>query len=298
MMNDAIKLSCTYSIFRDVTYVRAGGMDLHLDIYAPAKNFDRISGEIKSSAKKRPTVVFIHGGGWVYSTREESSFQVLPYLNRGWCAVNVEYRLGSDARAPAAVEDVRSAVWWVKRNCAKYGFDPDCIVLTGLSAGAHLALMAGILPSSAGFDTRSPHIINPDDPSLCCNASLPELEVAAIINWAGVTDVCDLIKEPNIRSFALQWMGGQEGANLLAQRVSPLNYVRKGLPPILTLHGDKDVVVPYDHAKRLHAELDRFGVKNHLHTIEGKEHFDFSLDDIGEAYDVIDSFLDECIFRG
>lgn len=64
-----------------------------------------------------------------------------------------------------------------------------------------------------------------------------------------------------------------------------------GLPPILTLHGDSDVVVPYDHATRLHTELDRCGVKNHLHTIQGKEYFDFSIDDMRTTYGVIDVFF-------
>ena len=290
-MNESIKISSEYWMFSNITYLKASGKDLHLDVYTLRKNIDRVAGSIKDSVNKSPTVVFFHGGGWVAGTKEESTLHLLPYLNKGWCAVNVEYRLGPDARAPSAVEDARSAIWWVKRNCEKYGFDSDRIVLTGQSAGGHLALMAGILPSTAGFDTQSPHLIDPSNASLCANASLPDLEVAAIINWAGVTDVCDLIKEPNMRSYALQWLGAMESQHLFAQRLSPINYIRKGLPPILTLHGDRDVVVPFDHAVQLHNKLNLHGVKNQLHAIKGREHLDFSFDDMKSAYKVVEKFL-------
>lgn len=290
-VNDAIKISSTYSILKDITYVRATGIDVTLDAYVPKNNFDRLTGKIKDNVEPLTTVVFFHGGGWIDESKEQSALQLLPYLSKGWCAVNVSYRLGTVARAPAAVEDARSAVWWVKRNCKQYGFDPERIVLTGQSAGGHLALMAGILPSDAGFDTQSPHQNTPENIDSYLNASLPELKVAAIINWAGIIDVSDLIKEPNMRSYALQWLGGDVGAEQLSQRLSPINYIRNGLPPILTLHGDCDAVVPYDHAIQLHTELEHCDVPNQLHTIKGKAHFDFDFEDIVDAHNEIDCFL-------
>ena len=294
-MIEAISISSQYLILKDIIYLRASGIDLTLDVYVPRESIDPITGLIKDATKALPTVVFFHGGGWVAGNKEESALQLLPYLTKGWCVVNVTYRLGPDALAPAAVEDARSAVWWVKRNCAQYGFDADRIILTGQSAGGHLALMAGVLPSDAGFDTQSPHLTNPDNRRFIANASLPNLEVAAIINWAGVSDVNDLVREPNLKSYALQWLGGAPDLESRAKRVSPLNYIREGLPPILTLHGDQDVIVPYDHSVRLHADLDRFNVENQLYTIKGKEHFDFSLDDSLDAYRVIYKFLDDYI---
>ncbi len=92
-------------------------------------------------------------------------------------------------------------------------------------------------------------------------------------------------------SYAGAWLGGQPNANAIAKRVSPLSYVRKGLPPILTLHGDQDQVVPFAQAERLHKALTRRGIPNRLHVIQGKEHFNFSAEDNTAAFRVIDEFL-------
>src|SRR5437868_2905199 len=84
-----------------ITYNRAGNIDLKLDVYTAGPE-----------TVTRPTVIYIHGGGWVHLRKDERMFYVLPYLVRGMNAVNVEYRLANVARAPAAVEDVRCAVKW------------------------------------------------------------------------------------------------------------------------------------------------------------------------------------------
>jgi len=293
MNTELFEIVSNYIVLPDIQYLLADGMDLHLDIYLPRDNVHLDPTDLTklNPIKGLPTVVFFHGGGWVEGSKGGSALQFLPYLSKGFSVVNVQYRLGGHSRAPAAVEDVRSAVWWVKRNAEKYGFDPEKLILTGQSAGGHLALLAGMLPASEGFDSQCPALTAPSDVMNCTNAYLPELQVAAIINWAGVTDVHDLITVPNQRSYALNWLGSSEQRELIAKRVSPLRYVRKGLAPILTLHGDEDVVVPYDHAVRLHESLDRVEVPNQLHTIKGKEHFDFSSDDLKEAYNQIDDFL-------
>jgi len=69
--------------------------------------------------------------------------------------------------------------------------------------------------------------------------------VAAAINWFGITDVADVIDGPNVANLAVTWFGSLPNKDDIARRVSPLTYVRPGLPPILTIHGDKDQLVPY-----------------------------------------------------
>ena len=151
--------------------------------------------------------------------------------------------------------------------------------MTGFSAGGHLALTTGVVPSSAGLDRQCPG----DEP----------LEVAAIVNWYGITDVGDLLDGGNMKSYAVQWMGSMPDRYEIAERVSPLSYVREGLPPVLTIHGDADPTVPYSHAVRLHEALDEAGVSNRLHTVPGGGHGNFSLEQFQVAAEVIRDFLRE-----
>src|SRR5207244_3423379 len=66
------------------------------------------------------------------------------------------------------------------------------------------------------------------------------LKVAAIVNWYGITDVVDLLDGPNQKSYAVAWLSSMPNRNELGKRLSPLEYVRKGQPPVITIHGDAD----------------------------------------------------------
>lgn len=229
-----------------------------------------------NAAAPVPTVIYIHGGGWMGGDKAGAVLELLPYLEMGWAAVNVEYR-GGPATAPAAVEDCRCALRWVIRNAAKYNFDVNKFVVTGESAGSHLALTTGMLSTSSGLDEK-------------CSGT-EELKVAAIINWYGVTDVVDVFEGANQQPFAVQWLSGRPDARELARRVSPLQYVRPGLPPILTIHGDADKVAPYSQAVRLHKALDDAKVPNQLLTIPGGTHGGFKREELIRIYATIREFL-------
>src|ERR1017187_10433961 len=109
------------------------------------------------SKEKRPGVIMFHGGGWIRSTKETMmrSF-CLPYLERGFVVANVEYRVAGVAPAPAAVNDALTAAKWFFDRSAQYHVDPARIVVTGASAGGHLALMVGMTPVSAGLGAAIP----------------------------------------------------------------------------------------------------------------------------------------------
>jgi acetyl esterase/lipase len=198
--------------------------------------------------------------------------------------VNVEYRMASNSLAPAAVEDTRCALRWVFRNAKQWNFDTSKIVLTGHSAGGHLSLITGMLPKGTPLDNA-------------CYGD-EDLKVAAIINWFGITDVNDIIQGPNLKNYGAMWMGSQANASEIARSVSPLTYVRPGLSPILTIHGDKDDVVPYTHATRLKEALDKAKVTNELYTIKGGGHGQFTQAEFVGAYQEIWKFLkDNKIFE-
>ena len=254
-----------------------------------------------------PTVIVIHGGSWLTGTKEQKLLDLLPYLARGWAVVNVEYRLANVALAPGAVEDCRCALYWVLRNAEAYKFDPEKIVVTGHSAGGHLALTTGMLPISAGFDWHCPSIansINSDTYTTPLNQTTTPLnqtrpKVAAIINWYGITDIVNYMETEVVNYMegaeqklrVLRWLGSQRDAEAIAKQVSPLTYVESGLPPILTIHGDADPKVPYSQAVRLHEALTKAGVPNQLITIPQGGHGKFSRQEMIEAYEAIWSFL-------
>ncbi len=255
-----------YWVYPDRVYGSQNGVALKLDIWKP-----------RDSNSPAPTLIYFHGGGWVFGDRTGAVPNVIPYVDMGWNVVNVEYRMAATSLAPAAVEDCRCALRWVIRNAKEYNIDPERLVLSGHSAGGHLALITALLQSDAGLDRNCP--------------GTEPLQVAAVVNWYGITDVADLLDGPNMKDYAVMWLGTQHDRTEVARRVSPLMNVRKGLPPIITIHGDADDVVPYSHALRLRDALDKAGVPNELVTIKGGKHGMFTPEQARFAYGKIRAFL-------
>jgi acetyl esterase/lipase len=276
-----------YTVVANQTYTTQSGTDLKLDVYLPplppgtAPNAPRAL---------TPVVVEIHGGGWVAGTKEGSQLLILPYLQMGFAAVNVEYRMAKTALAPASVEDCRCALRWVLRNAKRFGFDTGKVVITGGSAGGHLALTTGMLPASAGLD-RECAVGGMTAAGWEDAGEQGEMKVAAIVNWFGITDVPAMLEGPESRGYAVQWFGSLPNREEIARRVSPLTYAKAGVPPVITIHGDKDTLVPHAQAERLHAALQKAGVANKLVTVPGGGHGGFTADQDVMAFTAIKEFL-------
>lgn len=275
-----------YQVLPNVTYAIANNYECNLDLWLPLDVDEAV-----------PTVIYIHGGGWVSGKREQYALMFLPFIEMGFAVANVQYRMSHVSPAPSAVQDCRAALRWIKYNADRYGLDEEKLVVFGHSAGAHLALMTGMLESSAGLDWEIPGGSDLDRGEAMQRyyaddaTGKNELEVAAIIGWSGITDVNDLLSGPNRRGYAQVWLGTVPYAEELARRVSPLTYVRSGLPPILLIHGDADPIVPYSHAVRLHEALDEAGVRNLLVTVPGGGHVLFERQEIAKVYWLIRELL-------
>ena len=264
----------------DVVYGEANSVKLRLDVIT-----------IGSQAVPRPTLIYFHGGGWLEGTKESTLLYMLPYLALGMNTVNVEYRMAPESLAPAAVEDSRCALHWVYDHAAQYGFDTSKIVVSGHSAGGHLALMTGLLKPSDGFDNTCRRLSDEWRES-----TIQDVKVAAIVNFFGPTDLVNLVEGPTVRNYAVRWFGGLPNREELAKRVSPVTYVRPGAPPVLTIMGDKDPILPYAQGVELRDALDKAGVPNQLLTIQGGGHgsttpFAWNREQFLQAQEAVVAFL-------
>jgi acetyl esterase/lipase len=268
LLDVAALLATQYRVEPNLVYLTAGGWDGKLDLYLPRR-----------ARAVVPVVLNLHGGGWVSGNKDEIALDVLPYLALGFAVANVDYRLAQQAPAPAAVQDCRCALRWVIRHAPQYGLDAGRIVMVGSSAGAHLALLTALAPASAGFDGLCPG----DEP----------LRVAAVVSFFGVADVAALLAPGKSRDFAAGWIGDRPDRDRVARWVSPLTYVKKGMPKVavLSVHGDADPVVPYEQAQRLHSALDAAGAPNRLYTVHGGRHGDFGGDEVLRATRAVRDFL-------
>lgn len=245
--------------------------------YAPHKEtvLDVYQSKRAASGAKRAGVLVIHGGGWVDGSKE-SIFEILclPYLEKGLVVVNVEYRQAATALAPAAVEDALTAAEWFRNNAARYGVDKNKIIVTGGSAGGHLALMVAMTPKQAKLG--------------------PTGKVAAVVNFYGISDVQDQLEGQNMRSYAVTWLPvSVPDRQELARRVSPITWVRKDLPPVVTVHGDADPVVPYEHGVDLTKALRAAGNIAELIPVPRGGHGNFGPEKLADLYRQIFIFLEK-----
>jgi len=249
-------------VFSNLPYKRVGDRDLKLDVY-----------QRTNIAGPAPTVFYIHGGGWVHGSPVWELRNMLPWMAMGWSVVSIEYRLLGEAPAPAAIQDCRSALRWVAENASKYHFDLTRLVIFGTSAGGELAFMTAMAPPSAEFDGES--------------ADRPLPKAAAIVNFSGAIDVEELLRESPVRGNVADWVAASAD---LARRVSPINYIRPGLPPIFTNNGDKDPIYP--QAVRFHQALTQAGVPNQLYTVRRGGHGGYSHEQNIELFNALRGFLD------
>jgi acetyl esterase/lipase len=280
----AAQLASQYQVASNITYRTASNQQLKMDVYYR-----------RGVTAPQPTLVYIHGGFWVAGAKETAILGLVPWMEMGWNVVNVEYRLGvaSDVStlAPAAVVDCFCAVRFVAGSATAYNVDVTRIVVTGESAGGHLALAMGMIPENAISPSADCAGASPPARGAAGTVLPPMPKIAAVINWFGITDVPDVIEGKNSQPAAVRWFGDLPNKIEIAKKVSPLTYVRAGLPPILTVHGDADPTVPYPEAVKLHQELAKANVPNQLITVPGGRHGNFTADERVKIYTAIREFL-------
>jgi acetyl esterase/lipase len=232
------------SLTKDIEYANVDGVSLRLDAYVP------------DGPGPFAAVIMVHGGGWNSGDKSGGRMKGLmapmdePLSRAGFVWFEINYRLSPKYLYPADIDDVESAIRWVKAHADEYHVDPSRIALAGESAGGHLVDLAGV---RADKSTR----------------------VAAVVSFYGPSDlVAQAIKEGpggNARKlFGITQVDDQTKPILWA--ASPAAYVRPGLPPFLLVHGDADPRVPYQQDIAFRAKLLAAGVPCELITIPGGTH--------------------------
>ena len=215
-----------------------------------------------------PCIVYVHGGGWQLGNKDEVDYLLREMAVKGYVVVSVGYRLTPQYAWPAQIEDVRCAVRYLRANAEKLGILPDKLGAMGHSAGGHLALLLGLMDGAGPFSTSGG------------NAG-PSSKVQAVANHFGPTDfrVWQLgplglvnIRQAFGKSFddlLKDLVGTADRSAPVMKEVSPASYVDAQDPPILTLQGDKDPLVPVmSQARALHEQLEKAGTPNKLVIIE------------------------------
>lgn len=262
-----VQLPAGFTSQIDVVYAKVGNWDGRMDLYLPA------AGEVPT-----PLIINIHGGGWNHGVKE-SQTGYNTFFKAGFAVANVEYRLTGQATAPAAIEDVRCALIYIIKHAKELNVDANKIVIMGGSAGAHLALMAGMLGNDAKFDSN-------------CAGAVKEIKVAAIIDKYGITDVYDWGYGKVLTSkSARNWLGKYADDKKFAASVSPISYVTANTPPTFIVHGDADPTVPYQQSVDLFKKLKANDVMAEMITVAGGGHGKFDKEKNSEINKAIMVFI-------
>jgi len=257
-----------HELHTDVVYGEAGGEPLRFDHYRPL-----------TVAEPAPVVVFVHGGGWTRGDPSQAAGNALHFARRGIATIAISYRLAPAHHFPAPLNDVRRGLRWVRAHAGELGVDPERIALLGLSAGAHLAMLAHLSEDVAGLAPDLPEDLQ----------QVPEA-VRAVVGHYGPYDLARQRSAPidallGPRAEDAEWAG----------LASPLSHAARATAPVLLIHGTADQVVSWRESERMHAALEAAGKASELLLLEGAPHA-FQVSWRGEANqranEVMDAFLD------
>jgi acetyl esterase/lipase len=217
-----------------VPYHTEGKVTLRLDVHRARKGDG-------ASPSRAPTLLYVHGGGWVIGHRERQGLPLMQHMAaHGWVCVSVDYRLSPAATFPDHLVDVKRAIAWVREHAGELGADPDVVVVVGNSAGAHLAALAALTANrpeyQPGFEAA-------------------DTSVAACVGFYGVYDLLDrrahwphggmqrLLERHVMKARRSEARDAYEAA-------SPVALVHDAAPPFLLVHGTHDTLTPVDEARQ------------------------------------------------
>lgn len=237
----------------EITYKQVGERDLKMDVYRSGASVDT------------PVIVYVHGGAWVAGDKRDELRRIrmpIDLIVAGGCTfVSVQYRLVDEfTKYPAPVQDVKDAIRFLWKNAGELGIDPERIAVLGVSAGAHLGLMAGLTPDKAFIG----------DESL---AQYP-CTVRTVVSWSGPTDLTLFDQITPLSERLTFYFIGKTHIDRpdLYREASPATYLAESSIPMMLIHADLDSIVPYAQSEHLYKEAKKLGVDVEFITITNSEH--------------------------
>jgi acetyl esterase/lipase len=259
----------------DVSSIKRKFLDLEYSSLSPAQKLDLFLPD--QGDGPFPVLVQIHGGAFeIGDKRDEHLLPFLEGITHGFAVATLNYRMSGEAKFPAAVEDVKAAIRWLRANQGKYHLDGSRIAACGGSAGANLAAMLGTTGQPGEFD----------NPSLG-NISFSSA-VQAVVSWFGPMDFLAMDDQlaasgfgpsdhSEVTSPETRYLGATVGTvPELAKKANPGSYAHPNIPPFFIQHGLDDKLVPYQQSVIFAQQLVAASCKDKvsLELIEGAGHGD------------------------
>ena len=228
-------------------YARYDRRQLLLDLYLPLP-----------LEQNRPGAIVVRGGGWLVGDRKRFAAVASALAERGVAAACIEYRTADEDAFPAAIQDVKAAVRWLRRNALQYGIDPEVVGTIGGSSGAHMALLVGLTQGIAEFEGNGG---NADTSSA----------VQAVVAMAVPADLLTLTdaNKLTVGKF-LHAMPEQDSEKW--RWASPVNHIRRDGPQVLLLHGADDDSVPPSQSIDFAARYRQAGASAEVYILDGAPH--------------------------
>lgn len=252
----------------DIVFAREEGRDLTLRILKPWKND-------LNKDRRYPLIVFIQGSGWTSPNIGYHLPHIGHFAMAGYVVATVTHRSCNDGSpAPAFLQDVKSAVRYLRAHAEEHQIDPSRVAAWGTSSGGNTALLLGM----TGDDPRYTSAVHPEQSDA----------VKAVVDVFGPTDMMSLFVtrfgpyetaklDPGTEGYLNRILGcpwNTAGGRAAADAISPLQILREGmtLPPMQLLYGDADPIVPYDQGARMYERLCELGYEADFVRVTGAEH--------------------------
>lgn len=245
-------------------YKKIDGYELKVDVFYTSLTREK---------QNNPAIAFFHGGGWVYGSPNEFHSVCERYAKKGFVTFSFQYRLSilADGTHPhpdispiESVKDARSAIRWLRENAESLKIDPEKIIVSGQSAGGHLALSTALMDS-----------INEETDNLN-TCPMPN----AMLLYSSAVNMIEAWGE---------WHMGDKREQIWT--ISPIHNLKENMPPAIAFHGEDDCMVPFWVIERFEEKMIELGNQYELISYKGRKHY------LGEGIEKYANYFDEEILE-